>query len=419
MSERNLTITQVCQATGLSRNAVRKRIKRGTIKHQRNGDFIVIPESEVARIQHSLQGNNPPPRQFKREGDVAEITSEPSAEDTDAEALLRDRKLDPEDWEVERLTVNEWDSPTGESLKQLKVTVRKKRPLLIKPAEMPVDYKRPQLPPEETSGGPILAVMVGDQQAPRHDPNLHRIFCNWLEVNKPDRGVLIGDTVDFPDISRHPENPEWDCKVQECINAGYLILRDYVQSSEGTHWVKLAGNHDERVRNRLLAHMTNLFHLRPADIPGDPQFPSVWSMETLLHLQSLGIKFIEPNGSYTHAQVKLSPHLAVRHGWIANKGSGSSALKTLEHLGYSIVVGHTHRQSLVHKTTHDIDESPTTLAAAESGCMCKIEGGLGYAVAPDWQNGWATASIWPDGTFKLDLATYAGNTLYWRDQRYT
>ena len=48
--------------------------------------------------------------------------------------------------------------------------------------------------------------------------------------------------------------------------------------------------------------------------------------------------------------------------------------------------------------------------------MCRLD--LGYTVAPDWQQGFATATIYPDGTFKLDLATYVNNTLYWRDQRY-
>jgi hypothetical protein len=50
--------------------------------------------------------------------------------------------------------------------------------------------------------------------------------------------------------------------------------------------------------------------------------------------------------------------------------------------------------------------------------MCEIRNGLGYAVAPDWQNGFATAQVWDDGRFKLDLATYVSDALFWRDQRY-
>jgi hypothetical protein len=257
--------------------------------------------------------------------------------------------------------------------------------------------------------------MCGDQQAPFQDPNLHDKFVHWLSENRPDEGVLIGDTVDFAEISRHRHNPEWVARTQDCLDSGYGLLRDYVHSSPDTRWKKLAGNHDIRIRTTIIDQARDLYGLRRAD---SPQEHSVWSIPHLLRLDELGIEFIDPNGEWEHGQVKLSDKLAVRHGWIARKGSGQSALATLEHLGYSVVVGHTHRQSLVHKTTHDIDGNTSTLAGVEAGCMCRIQDGLGYAVAPDWQNGFATATIWDDGKFKIDLATYVNGELLWRGQRY-
>lgn len=227
----------------------------------------------------------------------------------------------------------------------------------------------------------------------------------------------MGDLLDFPDVSRHAANPEWDSTVMECINSGYSILKDYVQASPNTRWKKLMGNHDERIRNKLLALIPNLHELRRADKATTKEAP-VWCVSHLLRLKELDIDFIAPNGGYTHAQANVSKHLAARHGWVAKKGSGASALATIDALGYSVVVGHTHRQSLVHKTTHDLDGTIRTLAAAETGCMCNIKDGLGYTVAPDWQNGFATGAVWKDGTFKLDLATYANKVLYWRNEKY-
>jgi hypothetical protein len=160
-----------------------------------------------------------------------------------------------------------------------------------------------------------------------------------------------------------------------------------------------------------------MYGIKRAEIEGQDE-PSVHSIAHLLRLDELGVEFLEPHGSYEHSQVNLSPYLAARHGWLARKGSGASALATLQHLGYSIVVGHTHRQSLVHKTTHDINGELTTLAACETGCMCQIKDGLGYAVSPDWQAGFATATIWPNGRFKIDLATYVNGELLWRDKVY-
>jgi hypothetical protein len=110
--------------------------------------------------------------------------------------------------------------------------------------------------------------------------------------------------------------------------------------------------------------------------------------------------------------------MAARHGWIAKKGSGTSALATLNHLGHSVMVGHTHRQSLVYHTVTDIDGQTSTLVAAETGTMAIVEGGLGFTVSPDWQRGFCTVATWPDGQFHIEHATWAGEHLRWRNERF-
>lgn len=354
-------------------------------------------------------------------GDEAEITSRPSTEFKSPEDLMRDRGLDPEEWEVGSLTVNEWDSPTGEVMRQLKVHLRRIVPIdLVSPARTDGPTYTPSYSDKKTRGEVATrVVLVGDQQAPYHNEDLHRAFCDFLQDYQPDEGVLIGDTIDLPDISRHPNNPEKDVSVQECIDSGYLVLRDYREAYEPTQWKKLAGNHDERIRRYQIDRTERIYGIRRAAVPGEALETPLMDVGHLLRLDELGIEYIRPDGDYEHTQIKLSPYLAARHGWIARKGSGASALATLEHLGFSVVVGHTHRQSLVHKTRHDINGTLSTLAACETGCMCRIEEGLGYAVAPDWQNGFATAEIWPDGTFKLDLATYVDGVLYYRGKRFS
>jgi hypothetical protein len=190
---------------------------------------------------------------------------------------------------------------------------------------------------------------------------------------------------------------------------------------------KLAGNHDERLRNFLLErHRTlALYGVKQADSP-DAHGEQALSPKFLMRLDELKIEYVDPEGPYDLAQINLSPKLAVRHGWIARKGSGTSALDTLEHLGYSVIVGHTHRQSLVYKTTHDIDGGITTLTAAEAGCMCRVNqtpDSTGrrwpnYSPVPDWQQGFSTVTIHPDGLFRIDNATFVNDTLLWRNQSY-
>jgi hypothetical protein len=364
-------------------------------------------------------------------GDDAEIVDSPKTTVSTPDDLLRERGLEPEDWEVATLKVNEWnamtsDKATGDNrvilMKQLCVTYKRKTPItLILPARVPGDYQRPKPVVIKTNWDPDDAirrvVFVGDQQVPKHDRRLHELFLEWLEYNKPDEGVMMGDAGDFSRFSKYMDNPEWDEDVQDCIDQTHLVKREYVQASEGTDWTMLEGNHDARIRDAILQKLPRAYGIRRAKVPGEPEERAVMSIPNLLRLDELGIKYIQPDGDYEQASYKVSRNLAARHGWLVRKGSGASALATLDTLGHSIVIGHVHRQSIVHKTTHDIDGNPSVIAAMETGCMCTSDG-LGYAVNPDWQQGFGTATIWPDGTFKLELATYVNETLYFRDQRF-
>jgi len=372
---------------------------------------------------------------LKIHNDDAEIIATPAMDILTPEDLLIERGLDPEDWDIYDVIVNHWEgAPTrsdqkrnGEQIqirgyRQLKIKCRRIKPLsLILPPRPDGPVYEPKGRARRSTKDPKLVVFTGDQQAPHFEPTLHDLFCEWMAFNQPEEGVLIGDTLDLPSISRHPVNPEWNPTIQECAQSAYDLLKDYRNSNSDTQWIKLIGNHDERLRRALIdAVNSELYTLtRPKDEGDSLEEQPLLSIRHFMRLDELGIEVVDPGGDYEHAQHNVSSHLAARHGWIATKNSGSSAVKTLEHLGYSVVVGHSHRQSLVYKTTHDINGKTTTLTAAETGCMCKIEGGLGYAVAPDWQQGFATAEVWPDGAFRLDLATYVNGTLLWRDQRYS
>ena len=354
--------------------------------------------------------------------DNAVIVSNVYSDTQSVEQIIRDHGLDPNEWQIDKPSFTIKETQDGVT-KQARITLSRIEPYdNVIPARVPSDYKKPQIKKSKRlfkkDDEPELVVFVGDQQAPYQDQDLHEKFCQWLADFQPNRGVLIGDTIDVPTISRHAGQPEVEASLQECIDGGYRLLRDYVESSEATNWVKLEGNHDYRLRRAVIDNLREFYGIRRGvgrnEIPESP----LLDVAHLLRLDELGIEFLRPEGDWKQTQYQVSPKLAARHGWVARKGSGASALATLDHLGYSIIVGHTHRQSLVYKTKHDIDGKPSTITGVETGCMCRIEGGLGYAVAPDWLNGFATARVWPDGKFKIDLATYVDGVLYYGDKRY-
>ncbi len=404
----------------------------GSIRRFRKRHKFQIPGGEKAytRVHGDQAEGLTSPQQF-----VRKMNDEPVLDDPDS--MLADRGLDPEDWYVDAITVNEWDGPqkdgTVVTYYQSKFTAKKKRPDLgLTPVRS--DGWKPKIVPNSALQitqfklpiEPEQIVVVGDQQAPFYDKNLHRLFLEWLEWNQPSRGIVLGDLIDFPDISRHPSDPDNVASVQECLQSGYEILRDYVAASPNTKWQFIRGNHDQRLRQYIIDKSPYIYDLHRATTDVDAEKEYAHNLAWLMRFDELGIELVNTNGTYEDAQIVLSKNLAVRHGWVVRQGSGVSALKTLEQTHHSIIVGHTHRQSIVYHTTHDVDHTPTTLVAVEAGCMCQINNQIddsgkrfpSYGVYPDWQQGWAIINLHQDGKFYVSLANYVNETLLYENQRY-
>lgn len=362
----------------------------------------------------------------------------------DPDTMLRQRGLDPLDWTISGLRCNEYEGPNssdavanGGDAKikyyQTRFNVVAKTPIvpevqLIAPR---TEGWRPLSPPRGRvayAKQPQLVAVIGDQQAPFHDKDLHSCWIQWCRENQPQRIVNLGDTIDLPDISRHQLDPENNARINECLQSGYDITRDTRDATPDAIIDKLYGNHDERLRNLILDKPKNnaLYGLKRPDTP-EAKGEEVFELSHLMRLDELHVNLVKPHGSYQLGSIILSEKLAVRHGWLAQRGAGASALATLRHLGYSIIVGHTHRQSIVHESKHEITGKVRVLKGIEAGCMCRVEQTLGddgriwpsYTPAPDWQQGFCTVALHPNGFFQVDLATYVNGALIWRDQLYT
>lgn len=329
----------------------------------------------------------------------------------DMDQLLRDRGLSPQDWVVAGLTVNEWGDPDA-PMRQLKARLAPRGDLL-RPADgacKPIPLK----PAIRDASRPELWVICSDHHAPYHDPALHACMLQFIRDTRPDRGALLGDTLDLPTISRFVDNPPFVATPQQCVQAAFEMLRDYRLANRSTRWVKIKGNHDDRIRNEQLNRAERLYALRPADdgtVRPDPH-----SVGTLLHLDALSIEFSEPEGSYERGRVPITGKLEGRHGKRTGPGAGA---KTLQGVTYSTVMGHTHVKRDHWATRWGMGGVPEVLRAVEVGTMAMIAGGLGYTDDPGWQQGFVTVSAWPDGEFTVDHATFSGGTLLWRDRRWT
>lgn len=266
-----------------------------------------------------------------------------------------------------------------------------------------------------------LIAVLPDQQIPHHDPKVHELVLYWLSQNSPDTIVISGDAIDLPMLSRHGWNPKM---VKDPVSATQFgldstrkVLSEYGEASGADDLYFIPGNHEERLQRYIIQQAPMLFGLRKAD--AEEQADSVLSLPYLLGLSNLGYQWITgQTGEWPQAELKLSKYLAVRHGWLARKQSGASAHATLDHLGYSVIVGHTHRQGQVYRTRHCLDGSLTINTAVEAGTLALTKGGLGYAVAPDWQPGFAVVRLHANGQFNITLAHAVGGALLWENQRF-
>lgn len=280
---------------------------------------------------------------------------------------------------------------------------------------VPAPYHFPTLPVSSPVwAASKLIVILPDQQAPYVNWDLHELVLAWLDHNKPEGMVLSGDLVDFPSLGTYDWEPDLDPdpinSAQKGVDCAVRLMTEYVQAAGEECDLRelVEGNHEYRWKRYLAKHAPAIYGIR---VPGEDE--PLLSLPRLLRCKELGFTY---RASYPDAHVLLAPKLGVYHGWVANGKSGATALSTLEALDMSVIVGHTHRQGVVFRTSNPPDGERIQVGC-EAGCLCaKSPGSKDIA---NWQRGFVTVVIHEDGSFSPpELATYANGTLRWRDQRY-
>ena len=322
-----------------------------------------------------------------------------------AEELIRKHGDDPAECEILRKRGNWWGDPAKPS-HQLRVDWIRKSDIIrtVDPGSW-----TPPPKPKKAKRGDQRIVLCGDHHAPLHDKTLHKLFCARLRDTQPDLGVMLGDTMDFSTVSRFREKEGFAHGVNECLQAAFGIIRDYREASPDTRWILLKGNHDARLEFAILDNSPALHGVRAAD----EELPAL-SLRRLLHLDALGVEFIE--GDWETTKYVLCRNLTARHGVTIAKNAPEQMLSKLTR---STVQGHSHRLSFGYRTDHDNDpDVPTnTRLAVEAGCMAEIKDGLGHSVDPNWQQSFLEGHIWKNGDFALSPCVYAPGRLLCPDGR--
>ena len=318
------------------------------------------------------------------------------------ERLMERLGLDPEKFEITNVRVRggHWGRPDDPNSQiRLEVSVRPIRePFRFPDVTAWAPIPKPKRA-KRAKGEPEKVIVVSDQHAPFHHKANHRLLCRFLEDEQPDRIICAGDLLDFPDISRHRTIPgdKWDASVNECLQAGYELLSDYRHAAPDAQIDLLPGNHDVRLAHKVIDQTERLWDIRAAgeDIPA-------LSLQKLLHLDRLHINFVDET-DWKRAKVQINRRLTVRHGVSTKKNPGPSLLASL---GHSTIQGHSHRTSQYFGTSWTVD-GPEFRVAAETGCLCEIEDGLGYAGdSADWQAAFLRVLAFDDDDFLITTCLF-------------
>lgn len=371
-----------------------------SVTRERLRDYVnKDPELKALRWEPNRGGT----RTIVKPDDVEITGSKPA----DHEKALREQGLDPDEWHC--VLLKSWETYHGD--KRWTSVYRRKLALAI---VSPARHVPPIIPTRRRKQNvkPDLIVVEGDHQAPFHDEGLDILATEFVRDLQPAEHVFLGDTIDLPTISRHPDHAAtMKADVQVCINAGYDLLRRRAEAAPNSRRRKLKGNHDYRIEQELLSRDERMAYIKPA---GEDE-PAL-SLRRLLQLDALGIEMVEDIRGWEHAEVELIPGgngLVVRHGLVTG---ARTAPRTLAKLGRSAIVGHGHQKESAYRLTYPKKRLQQGFVA---GTMCRIDGpGQHFTVNPDWHQGFVTVMRWPDGQFLIEHAVYQNGSLFWRDRRW-
>ncbi len=268
-------------------------------------------------------------------------------------------------------------------------------------------------------GESYQVVVTGDDQAPYHNTLLHRATCMALRDIQPRMVVKLGDLCDYTNISKHPDHAVIKAAVDECTQAGVDILVGEREAAPDAEYVIVPGNHDIRPFAELLNRAERMADIHCAKLPGESSRRKILDLRELWRLNDLGIRLAEDPRGWQHGEVEIVPGprgLVVVHG---DRTGKNVALNTLESVGRSVLMGHTHRPESVFLWNATIGFE---MRAMVIGAQCAVRGDKGFPtfVARDkWLQGGALVTVHSDGEWVAERMRWNGESLFAGSQRWT
>lgn len=166
-----------------------------------------------------------------------------------------------------------------------------------------------------------LAVVVPDIHVPYHDIRAIKILCKVIKAIRPEYLIVLGDSLDFYQLSKFDKNPLRKTTVSDDVDE----FRDVLMQLDGacplsTKKVFLEGNHEHRLQKWIWSNATELGKMIP-------------SLESYCGFKDLGWRFFKYGDFYRLGDVLYM------HG---DRCGMNVSMNMIRKYGCSVVHGHDH-----------------------------------------------------------------------------
>ena len=166
-----------------------------------------------------------------------------------------------------------------------------------------------------------LSVVIPDIHVPYHDVRAVRVMCKVISALKPDYCIILGDSLDFYQLSKFDKNPLRKTSVSDDVDD----FKDVLQQIDNacplkTDKIFLEGNHEHRLQKWIWSNATELGSMIP-------------SLEAYCGFKSLGWRFFKYGDFYRLGDVLFM------HG---DRCGMNVSMNMLRKYGTSVVHGHDH-----------------------------------------------------------------------------
>ena len=345
------TFAAISRETGVPVSTIKSRAQKYgiTSKARPGGHKEGKPEAEDSHKEEQR-------RWSKNDGFVNKVSRKPFPPEgsiPDEELILGAGK-NPEEWEVAGTKQTSWEQQSrGEGI----ITLHsfgvwfKRRADWVDESRVPTTCGRPLVVRaakrrEANKRDSELVVIMSDFHAPYHDPALLETSLGVLADIQPNRVIINGDLMDFPDLSRH-ELKTLDCRAapEECLESGRQILAALRSACpDDTKFQFLSGNHDAWLHTYIFKNAGNLASVMAPDGTGGTKDYPALSLRHLLQFDHLGIELVGSEERWLHSKIVLTDDVVVRHGISTSDTQPIQAIiKHSQDTDYATISGHTHR----------------------------------------------------------------------------